>query len=209
MRVPQAVHPDVAQPACLAHGSPYLVMEPVGRDMAVSGPGPWDAGLILADGAARGAVAGVGSAAVLAPALRRVVSSEGAVPVSAAVLVRLGHPGWGSAGGAAPGCGLLGWLVGEQEVIVAEFLGGDVNPDLADDLLAELEPPVLLVLRVILDQEPGPVRVLARGELDDGAAAGQDAGFEVQVTDPDLGPLSPAPPAFTVGLAAHRRRASR
>src|SRR5258708_35196350 len=123
MRVPQVVRPDVAQPACLAHGSPYLVMEPVGRDMAVSVPGPWDAGLILADGAARGAVAGVGSAAVLAPALRRVVSSEGAVPVSAAVLVRLGHPGWGRAGGAAPGCGLLGVRVGGPEGLVAAVPG--------------------------------------------------------------------------------------
>jgi hypothetical protein len=36
----------------------------------------------------------------------------------------------------------------------------DVGLDLGGDLGAELEPPVLLVLRVVLDQEPAAGRVL-------------------------------------------------
>jgi hypothetical protein len=99
---------------------------------------------------------------------------------------RLGHPGRRSGGGASePGPGLLGCLVGDQEVIVAEVFGGCVGLDLGNDLLAELEPPVFLVLRVVLDQEPASVGVLVASELDNGAADGQDAGREVQVANPD------------------------
>ena len=36
--------------------------------------------------------------------------------------------------------------------------------------------------------------------LDDGAADGQDAGDRVQIADPQFGQLTPAQPAFDIGL---------
>jgi hypothetical protein len=78
-------------------------------------------------------------------------------------------------------------LVGEDQVIAAEALDDDVGLELGSDLLAELEAPVFLVLRVVLDQEPLAVRVFVLGEFDGSAADGEDAGLEGQVTDPYLG----------------------
>ena len=72
--------------------------------------------------------------------------------------------------------------------------------DLGGDLLAELEPPVFLVLRVVLDQEPAAGWVLLPGQLDDSAADGKDAGLDVQVVDPQLSQLTPAQAAFDVRL---------
>ena len=37
---PQIMDPDAGEAACLADGSPYLMVKPVGRDMAVGVPGP-------------------------------------------------------------------------------------------------------------------------------------------------------------------------
>src|SRR5258708_39528545 len=106
MRVPQIMNPDVAQSGCLESGEPYLMAEPVSGNMPVGVPDARRAGTVFASGAAAGAVVGVGAAAVLASAFRRVVGSEGAVPVPAAVLVRLGHSRRGSgAGGRAAGPG--------------------------------------------------------------------------------------------------------
>jgi hypothetical protein len=52
--VPQIMDPDAGQAACLAGGSPYLVVRPVGRDLAVGVPDPRLAGLILSVRAASG-----------------------------------------------------------------------------------------------------------------------------------------------------------
>src|SRR6266496_5512604 len=134
--------------------------EPVGRDVAVGVPDVWRARAVFAAGPAAGAVAGVRATAVLAPALRRVVGGEGAVPVLAAFLVWLGHCRHGSRTHvAAPGLGSFGWPIGKDQVIAAESIGGHVGLDLGGDLRAELEPPVFLVLRVVLDQEPPALRV--------------------------------------------------
>ena len=47
----------------------------------------------------------------------------------------------------------------EQQVIVPKTVLIDVGLDLGDDASAEPEPPVFLVLRVVLDEEPAAVRV--------------------------------------------------
>jgi hypothetical protein len=204
--VPQIMNPDLAQPGCFPRRIPHLMTEPVIRDMAIGVPRTRGPGVIFSAAAANSAVIRVGSPAVLAPAFRRVVGSEGAVPVLPAFLVRLGHSGRGRVSCAArPGSGLRGCLIGEEEVILAKALGCDVSPDLAGDLLAELEPPVLFVLGVILDQEPSSVGVVVLGEFDDGAADGQDAGLVVEVADPDFRQLTPAHPAFDVGLHQQSR----
>ena len=70
-------------------------------------------------------------------------------------------------------------LVAEEQVIRSQPEGLDVGYDLGGDLGAELESPVLLVLRVVLDQEPAPRWVLVAGDVDDGAADGEDAGHQV------------------------------
>lgn len=200
--MPKVMEPDGAQARGAAGGVPGLVAEPVGGDVPVGVADLDRAGVVLAGATAPGAVGGVGGAAVLAPARRQVVGGHSAVPVAASVGVGLGHaerPGRG--GGAWPGPG-LGWRgVGEQQVVRLEVAGRDVGGDLSGDLLAELEPPVLLVFRVVLDQEPaGAVGIVVGAELDDGAADGQDAGGQVQVTGPQLGQLAPAHPALDSGL---------
>jgi hypothetical protein len=75
-----------------------------------------------------------------------------------------------------------------------------VGLDFSGDLRAELEPPVFLVFRVVLDQEPPAVGVIVLSEFDDSSADGQDAGGEIQVADPYLGQFASAHPAFDVGF---------
>src|SRR6266851_5485109 len=94
------MNPDTAQPGCFPGRVPHLLAEPVIRDMAVSVARTRRAGVIFAFAAAGGAVVRVGSPAMLTPAFRRVVRGEGAVPVLAAFLVRLGHSVRGRGGGA-------------------------------------------------------------------------------------------------------------
>ena len=107
--MPEVMDPDAAQPACFAGGPPYLVVEPVGRDVAVGVPDSRAARLVLAVGAASGAVGGVGSAAMLAPAACRVVSGQCAMPVSPAF----------SFGSVSPGGGAVAML----RVLVADCCG--------------------------------------------------------------------------------------
>jgi len=59
--------------------------------------------------------------------------------------------------------------------------------DLCDDLGAEPEPPVLLVLGIVLDEEPAALRVEPRRRLDNHPAHRQDAGAEVDVARTQLG----------------------
>src|SRR5260221_8687552 len=60
--------------------------------------------------------------------------------------------------------------------IEAETRARDVRGELGGQLLAELEAAVLLVLRVLLDQEPLAGGVELRVDLDDRAAYRQDGG---------------------------------
>src|ERR1700730_12282446 len=149
------MNPDTVQPRRFPRRVPHLLTEPVIRDMAVSVARTRRPGVILAFAAAGRAVVRVGTPAMLAPAFRRVVRGEGAVPVLAAFLVRLGHTVRGRGGIVARpfSSRLRGWLVGEQQIIVPEAIGCDVCCELCGDLLAELEPPVFLVFGVVLDQE--------------------------------------------------------
>jgi hypothetical protein len=75
-----------------------------------------------------------------------------------------------------------------------------MGAQLADDLGAELEPAVLLVLGVVLDQEPAALGMELRVDLDDRTAHGQDPGPEVKVRYPKLGQLTPPQAALDVGL---------
>jgi hypothetical protein len=77
----------------------------------------------------------------------------------------------------------------------AEVLGRNMSLDLGNDLLAELESPVLLVLGVALYQEPLAVGVKPAVQLDDLAADREHPGDEVKIPDPKLGQLAPAEPA--------------
>jgi len=67
-------------------------------------------------------------------------------------------------------------------------------------LLAELEAAVLLVLRVLLDQEPLAGRVELRVHLDDSPADRQDPGPEIKVLHAEFGQLAPPQAALDVGL---------
>jgi hypothetical protein len=88
----------------------------------------------------------------------------------------------------------------EQQVVLVESEFLDVRLDLGDDLAAQLEAPVFLILGVGLDEEPAALRVEPRRQLDDHSAHGQDAGTEVDVAWAQLGQLTPAEPAFDVCL---------
>src|SRR6266581_5984433 len=90
--MPQIMDSDPAQSGCLAGCIPHLMAEPVGGNMAVSVARTPCPRRVLSAGAACGTVDCVGPAAVLAPAFRRVVSSECAVAVPSALRVRLGQP---------------------------------------------------------------------------------------------------------------------
>jgi hypothetical protein len=63
-------------------------------------------------------------------------------------------------------------LVAEEQVVGPQPEGVDVGHDLG----AELEPAVLLVLRVVLDQETTSRWMLLAGDADDGAADGEGCG---------------------------------
>src|SRR6185312_10874397 len=136
---------------------------------------------------------------MLASALSSVVGAECPVPVLVASLVGLGESEGAWLGNYAKrdrrSCPPR-----EQEGIRAEAAGGDVGLELDDDLRAELEPPVLLVLGVMLDEEPLAVGVEFSVELDDLAAHGQHPGSRVEIPDPQFGQLAPAEPALDGGL---------
>ena len=76
------------------------------------------------------------------------------MPVPSAAGVRVRQAWCLNDAEAAPGRGPVQGLVAEQQVIRPKPAGLDVGHDLGGDLSAELEPPVLLILRVVLDQEP-------------------------------------------------------
>src|SRR5450755_1331655 len=88
----------------------------------------------------------------------------------------------------------------EQQVILAKPAFPDMHFELGDDLRAELEPPVLLVLGVVLDEEPAALRVEPRGQLDDHPAHRQDTRAEVDVARTQLGQLAPPQAALDVRL---------
>src|SRR6266851_1123571 len=123
------MNPDAAQSGCFPGRVPHLLAEPVIRDMAVSVACTRRAGVIFAFGPAGGSVGRVGSPAVLTPAFRRVVGGEGAMPVLAAFLVRLGHTRRGRGGIVARpfSSGLRGWLIGEEQIIVPQAVGCDMG----------------------------------------------------------------------------------
>jgi hypothetical protein len=92
VRVPEAMNLDIRESCRVPCQVPYLVAEPVGGDMPVGVARPRCPWLVFPARAAPGPVVGIGAAAVLAAASRGVLSGEGAVPVPAVLLVRLGHP---------------------------------------------------------------------------------------------------------------------
>src|SRR5215467_7155566 len=96
MGMPKIVDSDAAQASRRACGVPHLVAEPVGWDVPIGVACAGRAGMVNAAGPARCAVGGIGTAAVVAAALSHVVGGEGAVGVTASLLVRLGHPGRGN-----------------------------------------------------------------------------------------------------------------
>ena len=74
-----------------------------------------------------------------------------------------------------------------REIKMVKCIAGivfDVIIDLRTQLLADLDPSPLPVLRVLLDQEPLTIGVELGVQLDDRAADGQQAGAEVEVLDP-------------------------
>ena len=85
----------------------------------------------------------------------------------------------------------------------------DVGLELGGNLRAELEPPVLLVLRVVPDEEPPAVGMELPVEFDDLPAHRQHPVSEVQVADPQFGQFTPAQPALDVGLDEKLHRAGR
>src|ERR1700735_4404169 len=98
------MNPGLSQAGGFPGRVPHLVTEPVGWYMAVGVAGTRSLGGVLTAGAATGTVGCIRSPAVVAPASRHVVGSEGAVPVLPTVLVWLSHAKRGnSAGVSVPG----------------------------------------------------------------------------------------------------------
>jgi hypothetical protein len=87
---------------------------------------------------------------------------------------------------------------GEQQVVVAEGVLLDVCRYLRDDLRAELELTMLLVLGIVLDEEAASLGMEPWWQFDDHPADRQDAGAEVEVPGPQFGELAPAQPALDV-----------
>jgi hypothetical protein len=112
------------------------------------------------------------------------------VPVPPTMGIQVRHASGLDGTTLTPGREAVRSLVAEQQVVGSQRAGADVGHDLGGDLGAELEPPVLLVLRVVLGREPAARWVLLGRYLHDGAADGQDAGGQIQVTNPQLGQLS-------------------
>ena len=96
---------------------------------------------------------------MLTPAPAGGVRAERAVAVAAAGLVGPGKAERGGVGERPDRWPRRKPGHREQQVIVAEAVLLDVGLDLGDDASAEPEPPVFLVLRVVLDEEPAAVRV--------------------------------------------------
>src|ERR1035441_6821666 len=146
--------------------TPDHAAEPVAPDVLVviwDAPQPWGS---TACCAALGPVVGEPVPAVRAAALSSVVCAQRPVPVLAASLVGLGEPEGARLGDHAK----RNWRncsPREQESIRAEAASLDVGPQFGDDLQAELDPPVLLVLGVVLNQEPLAVGVELPVNFDD------------------------------------------
>jgi len=122
------------------------------------------------------------------------------VAVPPAILIRVSHLGWFDGSRAMPGPWPAWSVVAKQQIIRSQPACRDVGHDLGGDLGAELEPPVLLVLGVVLDQEPATGRAFLAGDLHDSAADGKDPRDRIQITGPQLGQLTPPQAAFNVGL---------
>src|SRR6516164_3652180 len=134
VRVAQVMHPQPSEPGRFTRRVPHLTAEPVGRDVPVGFPGPWRAGTVLAARTPGGPVAGVSTAAVLAPAPRGVVGREGAVPVPPAMDIRVRQAGCLDDAEAAPGSGPGRGLVAEEQVIRSQPASADVSQELGGDL---------------------------------------------------------------------------
>lgn len=141
-------------------GEPDALAEPLAGDVSCGGYGPGAAGSVLACCATPRAVVGVGVAAVLASAAAGRVSLGGAVRVAVARSVGFGEPegyGIGEYVGDPP-AGIYRWCVPEQQVARPELRLPDVIGDLGDELRAETEAAVLLVLWILADYETSPSR---------------------------------------------------
>lgn len=88
----------------------------------------------------------------------------------------------------------------EEEVVPSEARRPDVLFELFGHLGTELEVAVLLVLRVVLDEEVAAVRMELRVELHDRAADREDAGSGVEVLGAQLAELAPAEAAPDLGF---------
>ena len=83
---------------------------------------------------------------------------------------------------------------------MAELVMLDVGRDPPDDLWAQLELAVLLVLGIVLDEEPAAVRMKPRRELHDDPTDRQYAGGEVEVVRSQFGQFAPAKAALDIRL---------
>src|SRR6266511_324381 len=177
---------DFDRDACQAQRRyPHLPGEPVPRDVPIGVQRPQPPRRpVFTFGAPGGSVLGVCASTVAAAALSHVVGGDRAVPVSPASsgglgesqVLRFGYYSQSS----------LEWLLahGEKQIAGSQGKGLDVFLELLRNLLAQLQPTALLVLRVVLDEEAAAVRMEFRHKLDDRAANCQDAGGEVDILRP-------------------------
>jgi hypothetical protein len=159
MRVPKIMKTwHIGQIRGFAGWAPDHAPEPVAPDVPIvirRAPQPGGGAV---GGSPLGPVVGERAPAMRAQALSSVVGAERPMPILSASLVGLGEPQGAWLGDRAKrdrrNCPPR-----EQEGIRAEAAGGDVGLELDEDLHAELEPPAILVLGVMLDEEPLAVGV--------------------------------------------------
>jgi hypothetical protein len=190
-----------SRPAAAIAGFQILRRNQSFGDVAVRHAGAERARVVFAVGAAGGSVEGEGASAVVAAAAAGGVAAESAVVVGAALLVRFGSAErlWVWDLGDA-GAGLVLGRHVEEEVVSGEARLPGVLFELLGHLGAELEAAVLLVLRVVLDEEVAALRVELRVELHDRAADREDARLKVEVLGTQFAELAPAEAALDLGF---------
>jgi hypothetical protein len=180
---------------------PHVETKPVTRNVAVCVHRPQAARLISLGCAALRAIYGERVSAGAAAALSGVVTAERAVPVAALSGVWFGQ---------AEGCRVgkhaqpARWHLlrghGEQQVLVAKATVVNMCTQLGDELLAQLEAAVLLVLWIGLYEKPLAIGVEFRIHLHHRPAHRQDPAPVIEVFDPQLSELPPPQPALDVCL---------
>src|ERR1017187_2341216 len=207
MRVPQVMRAYHGHPSLSECWPPDLIAEPVARDVTIGVADSGRAWIILPNRSPPRPVLSEGAPAMRTPTTSGRVRTQRSMPIG---------PPTGIRRGAAKEVRVRQhsqhWLRsrhGEDEVIVGQAAITSVCPELVSDLAGQLDPAVLTVLRVVLDEEPAAVWVELRVHFHHCPADCQHSGREVDVAHPQLGELAPAQAGLDLRLGKQPHRVVR